>query len=80
MTYRILKKHNKNCRAVETVKEKIWTTPWSSIPDGVLWLDSVGRRNGNGGNYIPWLLLRCNSNDCEAEKIVKADVLALEGE
>ncbi len=76
----MLKKHNKNCRAVECVKEKTWDTSWCSIPSGTLWLDRTGRKNGNGGNYIPWLLLECNSTKCQAQKIVKADILALEGE
>lgn len=65
MRTKLIKPHNKDCRALKYVREGSWKSPWAFIEDEA----SYGRKNTPSlhGGYTRWRYCKCNITDCKGE-------------
>jgi hypothetical protein len=68
METKILRKHNKDCRAAKNHKTGFWSSPWAYL-DRIVYRDSMGRKHPHGSSR--WWIIRCNDPDCYAQIMVK---------
>ncbi len=68
---KLLKKHKKDCIAVQCVKDAFWNTAWA-FPERIEWKSS---RCDNRGRTTMWHILKCNSSDCPAEVAINNDAI-----
>ncbi len=68
---KLLKKHRKDCLAVQHVKEAFWDTAWA-FPERIVFKSS---RCDNRGRSTMWHIMKCNNPDCPAEVAVTNDAI-----
>jgi len=67
---KLLTKHSKKCRAVDSVKLGLWAHPWAYIHRFER-KDSLGRRTKGSGER--WAVVICNDPNCKAQLAINEE-------
>lgn len=67
---KLLTKHSKKCRAIDSVKLGLWKHPWAFIHRFER-RDSLGRKPRGTGER--WAIVICNDSNCKAQLAINED-------
>ena len=77
MKTKLIKKHQKNCCAVKSVKRGDWESPWffNTYKFHTCTHIRADKRCGNTGDTYRWVKMGCNNPDCDAQMAIRVDVI-----